>query len=106
MIAAVYSGRSGLSVQIAEADSGESALTQIADVDRQNCPYHLVFLDWVMPEVMGETILHRLQNMPLIFRPEIVVVSAYDSENIHALSASFGVRHFLTSPYSPRCSVG
>ena len=83
------------------ADDGDTALVMIERAQQQGQPYDLLLIDWVMPRLDGAGVLKALQDKPLVGSPLPVIVSAYDSEVLHATANSLGARHFLPKPVLP-----
>jgi two-component system sensor histidine kinase/response regulator len=82
------------------AASGAEALAMIHAAQAAQAPYDVLLLDWVMPDIDGAALLAALrdQGHPL---PPTVVVSAYDSDQIHAAASELGALHFLPKPVLP-----
>ena len=81
---------------IIDTDDAEDALQTI--IAQGNID--VLFVDWMMPQMDGGTVLKRIAKMPHV-KMEIVVVSAYDSELIHQASKEMGAQHFLAKPVLP-----
>jgi signal transduction histidine kinase/DNA-binding response OmpR family regulator len=83
------------------AESGNKALRMITDASERGQPYDWLLLDWVMPGMDGGGLLRRLRGLGLERLPRVVVVSAYDSNLIHASAQALGVDLFLPKPVLP-----
>ena len=77
------------------AESGEEAIKLVQQND-----YDICFIDWVMPGMDGEAVLRAFQTLekPL---PSCVVVSAYDSDELHELAKELGASRILIKPVMP-----
>ena len=64
-------------------------------------PYDLLLLDWVMPGFDGADVLKELQSRSVGGIPYVVVVSAYDSDVLHASANALGAKRFLPKPVLP-----
>ena len=83
------------------ADDGDTALVMVDRAREDGRPYDLLLIDWVMPRVDGAGLLKALQERTGIGAPLPVIVSAYDSEIVHATANTLGARHFLPKPVLP-----
>ena len=83
------------------ADDGDTALTMIERARQARHPYDLLLIDWVMPRMDGARVLKALQENGGAGAPLPVIVSAYDSEILHATASALGARHFLHKPVLP-----
>jgi two-component system, sensor histidine kinase and response regulator len=83
------------------ADDGDTALQMIERAEREGHPYDLLLVDWVMPRLDGAGLLRALKERTGGKRPLSVVVSAYDSENMHSTAESLGAQHFVPKPVLP-----
>ena len=83
------------------AASGREALGLIEAAFHAQTPYDLLLLDWAMPIMDGGELIRELNSWPETQRPLAVVVSAYDSDNMHTLATQLGVQHFLPKPVLP-----
>ncbi len=81
--------------------SGEEALHAIEQGEREDNPFNLMLLDWVMPGMDGAQVLKRMQALELHQPPLPVIVSAYDSDNMHDVAQKLGATQFLSKPVLP-----
>ncbi len=86
---------------IDSADDGDTALATIERAEHDGRPYDLLLVDWVMPRLNGEDVLKALIARAGPKKPVPVIVSAYDSENMHRKAEELGARHFLPKPVLP-----
>jgi len=86
---------------IDSAENGQTALEMIAQAQQQNRPYHLLMLDWVMPDIDGEQVLRSLHVQPPDNQPWPVIVSAYDSDVMHDTVSRLNAHLFLSKPVLP-----
>ncbi|MDD5056354.1 MAG: response regulator [Sideroxydans sp.] len=83
------------------AASGEQALAAIEQAEREDNPFSLLLLDWVMPGMDGAQVLKRMQTLGLRYPPMPVIVSAYDSDNMYEVAQKLGASRFLNKPVLP-----
>ncbi len=77
---------------------GESAVQMMRAAREKGAPYHLILLDWKMPNLNGlETarLIRRnySKNIP------ILLFTAYDWEEIEEEAKEIGVDHFMSKPF-------
>lgn len=84
------------------ADDGDTALTMVEQAEKNQQPYDMLLIDWVMPRLDGAGVLAGLRRRTSDGKvPLPVVVSAYDSELLHNAASALGVQHFLPKPVLP-----
>lgn len=59
----------------------------------------LLFLDLVLPDIQGGTILEVLKNLDVTKDIPIVILSANINVNIIKLANQYGIREFISKPY-------
>jgi signal transduction histidine kinase/DNA-binding response OmpR family regulator len=91
----------GKSNEITYVSNGQEALQMLQQAEDNHQPFDLLFVDWVMPEMDGGELVRIMQDSALSHKPQVVIVSAYDSDIMHEAMASFGVQHFLSKPVLP-----
>jgi PAS domain S-box-containing protein len=88
----------GFALRADSVASGREAIQTLMGAD-SNDPYHLVLMDWNMPEMDGiqsSALIRRdsgLKNMP-----RIVMVTAFGREEIRNQAEQIGIDAFLTKP--------
>lgn len=60
-----------------------------------------IFVDWIMPEIDGETFIKIIQKENLKNNAKIIVVSAYEIEMIKNLLPKLGIEKILSKPVIP-----
>jgi signal transduction histidine kinase/DNA-binding response OmpR family regulator len=101
LLGALRVGSSRRPLGVATVASGEEALVAIEQAERDDNPFNLLLLDWVMPGMDGAQVLKRMQVMALRQPPLPVIVSAYDSDNMHDVAQKLGASQFLSKPVLP-----
>lgn len=87
----------GCSVSV--ASSGKEAITYLKTKPTR---FELILMDWKMPELDGiETTRLIHQQMSGIYVPEIMMVSAFDRDEVMKQAAREGITHCLTKPVNP-----
>ncbi len=83
--------------------NGKEALAVLEQAVKDNKPYDVLLLDWLMPEMDGGAVLQALQkiNIPSHHQPQKVVISSYHSDVIHEEASCYGVHYFLFKPILP-----
>jgi CheY-like chemotaxis protein len=80
---------------------GNAALQMLAQAQQQGAPYQLLMLDWIMPGMDGAALLQALYAPGAELAPTVVIVSAFDPDDMHASAAQFAVTRFLPKPVLP-----
>lgn len=80
--------------------SGEEALRLIDARDKDD-PFHVVFIDWMMPKMNGIELVKQLQVPDRLKNmPSLVLVTAYDKDEMVRQSQTVRVDSFLVKPIS------
>ena len=89
---------SGFGCQYLEAASGPEALDDIANA---KAPFDLILLDWKMPGMDGVETARRLRDVVAGGEiPKIIMVSAYDRDDVMTQADDVGIAAFLVKPVS------
>ena len=91
-------------VGIDSAANGATALAMIEQARQTSRPYHLLILDWVMPDMGGEAVLRNLLEQREHYPdklPVAVIVSAYDTDVMHETLSGLNTQLFLSKPVLP-----
>lgn len=92
-----YANLASLGIEADRVESGAEALHSISLAERNNIPYHLVILDWRMPDMDGQETAQRIREM-CPTPPAIIMHSDYDMREIRHLGAEKGICGFLQKP--------
>jgi CheY-like chemotaxis protein len=85
---------------VVTAGSGEDAIAVLRD-NAGGTPF-LMIVDWKMPDLDGIMTIEKIRGEPGIPDPAaIIMVSAYNVDEIRNKSADIGIRGFLPKPVSP-----
>lgn len=91
---------SGLGITTDTAANGKEALEAVLEADRLGCAYDVVLMDWKMPEMDGITASKTIREKVSGKIPHILMVSAYDKDEV-ASNESLGViDRFIEKPVS------
>jgi PAS domain S-box-containing protein len=88
----------GFTLRADAVASGRTAIQSLSDADSRD-PYHLVLMDWNMPEMDGiQTSALIRRDFALKNMPRIVMVTAFGREEIRNQAEQIGIDGFLTKP--------
>lgn len=88
----------GTGVITHSATDGQKAVEMLRDARESGKPYNLILLDWKMPGLDGlETARLIKKNYP--DKIPILLLTAYDWEEIEQEAIEIGVNHFLPKPF-------
>lgn len=79
-------------------DSSEEALKLIKRAAKNNKPYDIAVLDYIMPDMTGKELAKHLKSDELTSNIEILIISACSSKEDKELMQKIGVAGFLTKP--------
>ncbi|MBF0148298.1 MAG: response regulator, partial [Magnetococcales bacterium] len=88
-----------LSFHVELATNGAEALEMIQRHDQNGTPYRMVFMDWKMPIMDGMTATRRIKSDASLKRPpRVVIVTAYDAQEMQSMMQGQQVDGILTKP--------
>ena len=90
-----------LGLEAVQANNGEAALAALRDGIERGRPFAAAFIDWVMPGMDGGALIHAIRDRFAGRAPQLLVVSAYDTEGLREAVERLGVTHFLAKPVLP-----
>ena len=93
-----------MSFDVSTASSGKAALAKIKKVQKDPGaePFKLILMDWKMPGMDGvQTTQQIVKGQPENETPVVIMVTAYDKEEVMRLAKDKGVKDFLEKPVSP-----
>ncbi len=90
-----------------DAEDAESALFQVERAEKEGRPYRLIVMDLCLTDVDGiETSRMILTGMGLANPPQIVMVTAYGTEEAQRQAISVGIEAFLLKPINRTALFG
>jgi two-component system response regulator (stage 0 sporulation protein A) len=79
---------------VGKAENGIEALKFIASID-----IDLIILDLIMPKLDGIGVLEELNNMNLVRKPKVVVLSAVGGDEYTKRALSLGANYYIIKPF-------
>lgn len=83
------------------AYSGQAGLAALKQAEQDNDPYHLVIIDWKMPELDGIDTILLLKSLKLAQPPKIIMATAYGAEISLAETLRAEIPRILFKPVTP-----
>jgi signal transduction histidine kinase/DNA-binding response OmpR family regulator/HAMP domain-containing protein len=81
--------------------SGTEAIAALKKADPED-PFAVAFMDWRLPEMDGIEIIRQIENLPAgVGRPAIIMVTAFEFEDVRDQAEIAGVKAFLPKPVTP-----
>ncbi|MFB2862058.1 response regulator [Aeromonas sp. MdU4] len=90
-----------MKVPVEAVSSGVESLRVIKAAQERGEPFDLVFMDWNMPLLNGIETAKRIRNeLPHETQPRIVIVTAYDKDEVQGEMEGINLAGVLTKPVS------
>ena len=87
---------------VAIADSGEAALEILEQANQSGRKFDVIILDWKMPGLDGIDVSKRINAMyPEGEVPALLMITAYDQEDVRGQALDAGIQEFLIKPVNP-----
>ena len=97
----LYDICSAFSFEATAVSSGKEALLELEKAENSG-GYDLVLMDWRMPGMDGIETTRRIKENPKLSKvPELLMVTAYGSEDVKLQAESAGIDGLLVKPVSP-----
>jgi two-component system sensor histidine kinase/response regulator len=87
-----------LGFHIDEASSGTQAIQAVKQAEAEGKPYDVVFIDWLMPDMVGNETARQLRALKLKHFPHLILVTAYGREEVINGADAAGVEEVLIKP--------
>jgi len=90
-----------MAFRVTEVASGRKAVEQVRQAEAVGQPYEALLLDWKMPDMDGLEVARALRGLALRQPPAVLMVTAYDRNQVSAAAIQVGIQDILTKPVSP-----
>ena len=87
-----------MTFQVAEADSGKTAIDLIKQTTATPESFEIVFLDWQMPGMDGIEAARQIRSLGLTDEPHLIMVTAYGREEVLKEASDAGIEDVLIKP--------
>jgi two-component system sensor histidine kinase/response regulator len=87
-----------LGFHIDEASSGTQGIASVKQAEDEGKPYDVVFIDWLMPDMVGNETARQLRALQLRHLPHLILVTAYGREEVINGADAAGVEEVLIKP--------
>lgn len=85
--------------KVEEAPSGKDGLMKYR---KDETPYDVILMDWQMPEMDGVEASKRILDQPRDeHQPDIIMVTAYDAEEVQKETQNLAIKDILSKPITP-----
>lgn len=88
-------------IQVTGVRSGEEALSLLERARQEGQPFDLVLIDWRMPGMDGLTLCQRISELPGGEIEPILMVTAYDVDELSAQLTQLPICRVLAKPVTP-----
>jgi CheY-like chemotaxis protein/HPt (histidine-containing phosphotransfer) domain-containing protein len=88
-------------IQVTGVRSGEEALSLLARAREEGQPFDLVLIDWRMPGMDGPTLCRHIHDLPGGEPEPILMVTAYDVDELAEHLAQLPICRVLAKPVTP-----
>jgi PAS domain S-box-containing protein len=89
---------SSMSFKVDLTESGESAIFEVKHAETEGVPYDIIFIDWQMPGMNGVETAKLLRQRQSARIPLIIMVTAYDREDVIKDAEEAGIDDVLIKP--------
>jgi two-component system sensor histidine kinase/response regulator len=89
-----------MNLDVTSASSGKAALAAVQQAADLGQPYDVIYVDWRMPGMDGVETARRIRGMNLASAPCVVMVTAYDRDELLRECAATPVAEVLVKPVS------
>ncbi|MBQ7586101.1 MAG: amino acid permease [Desulfovibrionaceae bacterium] len=81
--------------------SSNEAILRYTSALKRDDPFKLCIIDWKMPDTSGVNVARKIMEVSRDFKPNIILVTAYDWQNIRDEAIQAGVKVFCNKPVFP-----
>jgi len=90
---------SSLSFNVTSVPSAEACIAELLSGQRQQRPYDLVLIDWIMPDLDGFEAARQIRgNDAITHSPRIIMATAYGCDEAAQRVATEGLDGYITKP--------
>ncbi len=90
-----------MAFRVTEVASGQQAIEQVCQAEAAGQPYEALLLDWKMPGMDGLEVARALRGLALRQPPAVLMVTAYDRDQVSEAAGLAGIQDILTKPVTP-----
>ena len=96
----IFEGQlSALNFNVTSVPSAEAGLAELLRAERQEHPYDLVIMDWIMPELDGFEAARQIRcNDAITHHPRIIMATAYGCDEAARRATVEGLDGYITKP--------
>jgi PAS domain S-box-containing protein len=87
-----------MSFKVALSSSGEEAIADICQADKDGKPFEVIYMDWQMPGMDGIATSKKIKDQALSKQPNIIMVTGYGREEIMQQAEDVALEGFLVKP--------
>ncbi len=87
-----------MSFDVQQVSNGAEAIEQVNDADATNAPFEILFLDYQMPGMTGVDVAKSINNLALVAKPHVVMVTSYGREDVISEAQEAGLNEILIKP--------
>lgn len=87
----------GVGIKVESVSDGESAVEMVRRAQENGRPYDLVLMDWKMPGIGGLEAARQIRDIG--GKLPILILTAYDWEDIKDEALKIGIANFLNKPF-------
>jgi two-component system sensor histidine kinase/response regulator len=88
-------------MEVAQAANADEALALLSEGVKRGRPFSIAFIDWVMPGMNGGALTQAIRSRFGLQAPQVLVVSAYDTEELRESIDRLAITQFLPKPVLP-----
>ncbi len=89
---------SGWGATVRAVESGDDAVRELQQAEKDNVPFELLLTDYHMPDVDGAALVQQVREIPSLEKIPVVVLSSVDGDGVAQQFKEMGVTEFLTKP--------
>lgn len=95
-----------MSIVAKSVSTGSRALLEITQAEVERAHYDVLLLDWKMPKMDGVAVAEKIRQLSLEQPPLILMITAYDRDEVLRASAHIGISEVLSKPVTSSALFG